>query len=189
MSPGLLYRYVAGKEALFALVIQREAGVDVDSLDLPVPNPDPSHLDAIVDRSLHTMMRATALDAAPRAPAPDARAELDGIVNEVYDRVERSRALIRLVERTALDWPELAERFYDRGRKRMLVRLGRYIASRVATGAFRAVPDADVAARFILESVAWFANHRFGDYDGAAIDDAVARATVVDLVVNSLVAP
>ena len=68
-------------------------------------------------------------------------------------------------------------------------RLGRYISSRVASGDFRPVPDADVAARFILETVAWFANHRYGDHDGAGIDDEIARATVVELVTNSLVAP
>jgi AcrR family transcriptional regulator len=187
VSPGLLYTYVSGKEALFSLVIQREAGVDVDELALPVPAPD--DLDAIVDRTLRTTMQSPRLDAAEREPAADARAELAGVVEEAYDRLNRARFLVRLIERTALDWPELAERFYDRGRKQVVRRLGGYVASRVAAGAFRSVPDAEVAGRFILESVAWFANHRYGDYDGAAIDDDVARSTVVELVTHALVAP
>ena len=33
--------------------------------------------------------------------------------------------------------------------------------------------------------VAWFANHRHGDRDGALIDDALARATVVELATRS----
>jgi AcrR family transcriptional regulator len=186
VSPGLLYTYVSGKEALFTLVIQREMGVDVDELDLPVPAPD--DLDAIVDRTLRTMMQSPRLDAA-KEPAADARAELAGVVKEVYDRLNRARFLVRLIERTALDWPELAERFYDRGRKQVVRRLGDYVARRVATGAFRPVPDAEVAGRFILESVAWFAHHRYDDYDGAAIGDDIARDTVVELVTNALIAP
>ena len=36
VSPGLLYTYAESKEALFALVVQRETGVDIASLPLPV---------------------------------------------------------------------------------------------------------------------------------------------------------
>ncbi len=188
VSPGLLYTYAAGKEALFSLVIQREAGVDVDALPLPIPNPDTRKLEAVVDRALRTIMRAPALDAAEKQPAADARAELAAVIAEMYDGVNRGRRLTRVIERTALDWLALAARFYNRGRKPFVKRLGRYIARRVASGDFHAVPDPDVAGRFMLETVAWFADHRYGDHDGAAIDDAVARATVIELVTNSVLA-
>src|SRR5436305_15250802 len=61
VSPGLLYTYAAGKDALFALVIQREAGIDVDALALPVANPDASDLEHIVERVLRAAMRAPTL--------------------------------------------------------------------------------------------------------------------------------
>src|SRR5207302_1397330 len=48
-------------------------------------------------------------------------------------------------------------------------------------------PDPEVAARFVIETVSWFANHRYGDYDGAQIDDGTARETVVQLVSAALV--
>ena len=117
------------------------------------------------------------------------RAELAAIVGEHYDRVARYRRVIKLVERSALDWPELADRFYVRGRRPFVRRLGEYIARRVASGDLAAVPDPDVAARYVIEVVAWFANHRHGDRDGRSIDEATARATVVELVTRSLVAP
>ncbi len=190
VSPGLLYTYAAGKEALFSLVIQREAGVDVDALALPVPNPGGQDLEAIVERVLRSAMKAPSLEAAERTPVvTDARAELRAIVAELYDRISHARRLLRLVERTALDWPELADHFYNRGRRPFVQRLGRYIARRTRSGDFRSVPNPEVAARFILETASWFANHRYGDHDGAAIDDTVARATVIELVTNSLVAP
>jgi len=94
---------------------------------------------------------------------------------------------VRLAERSALDWPEMAEQFYEQGRRPFVGWLGEYIARRVSTGHFAPVPDPYVAARFVIETVSWFANHRYGDHDGAAIDDSVARATVVQLVAAGLI--
>jgi hypothetical protein len=45
------------------------------------------------------------------------------------------------------------------------------------------VPDVPVAARFIVESVAWFAMHRHGDPDSAMLEDAASRRTVGHLLV------
>jgi hypothetical protein len=43
-----------------------------------------------------------------------------------------------------------------------------------------------VTARFVVESVAWFAYHRHGDPDSAAIDDATAETTVIDMTLAAL---
>jgi hypothetical protein len=90
------------------------------------------------------------------------------------------------VERTSAGWPDEARRFYDGVRAPLLQRLERYIATRIRTGHFATVPDPAVAARFVVEAVAWFAYHRFDGYDGYTIDDAVARATVIELATRSL---
>ena len=70
----------------------------------------------------------------------DARAELALIVTEHYERLHRYRRFVRLAERSALDWPEMAERYYTRGRQPHVRRLGKYIAARVL-GDFEPVPD------------------------------------------------
>jgi AcrR family transcriptional regulator len=187
VSPGLLYTYAAGKEALFALVVQREAGVDVRSLPLPAPNLETAELTALVRKLMRDLVKAPALEIAEKAthPSDNALTELHAIVAEHYDGVNRARGLLRIVERCALDWPELAQAFYGGTRKRYAQRLSSYLAMRAASGELAQVPDFGVAARFIIESVAWFANHRYGDPDGAAIDDDVARHTAVLLVTNA----
>jgi AcrR family transcriptional regulator len=189
VSPGLLYTYAAGKEALFLLVLQRESGVDVEALRLPVENPDPKQLEALIRKILRGS-GSPALDVVEKATAPaaDARTELRAIVADHYDRVHLGRNVVRLVERSALDWPELAEIFYGRTRGPFVQRLARYIDRQVASGDFRPVPDSGVAARYIVETIAWFAIHRYGDRDGARIDDALARETVVELLTNSFIA-
>jgi AcrR family transcriptional regulator len=188
VSSGLLYTYAAGKEALFYLVVQRETGVDVGVLPLPVPTPEASEIQTLLRRALKDLGVIRSLDAALAVDSPsDAAAELAGIVGEHYDAVQRHRRLIMLVERCSLDWPELAKRFYDKGRRPFVQRLGAYIEKRVAGGYFQPVPDADVAGRFIVETVAWFANHRFGDRDGGRIEDDTARETVVQLVTAGLI--
>lgn len=51
----------------------------------------------------------------------------------------------------------------------------------------RPVPDVATAARFIVETIAWFAWHRKGDPDSAMIGDDQARATVRYLIVAAFV--
>ena len=182
VSPGLLYTYAAGKEALFSLVIQREAGVDVDGLELPVPNPGAQDLEGVVERVLRASMRAPSLQAAEqRSAATDARPSSRAIVAEVYDSISDARRLLRLIERTALDWPELADHFYNRRRRPFVQRLGRYIARRTRVRRLPISTTSRSRSPIRPRERAWFANHRHGDHDGAAIDDAVARATVIEL--------
>ena len=188
VSPGLLYSYAEGKEALFQLAQLRELGVDISRSELPVPPPSATEMQAVAKRAFKEIAAVPALEAALKTDAPvDVRAELSAIVGQHYERLHRYRRFVRLNERSALDWPEMAERYYAGGRKSHVRRLGSYIAARTSSGHLAAVPDADVAARFVIETVAWFANHRYGDYDGALIDDDVAKATVVQLVTSGLV--
>ena len=188
VSPGLLYTYAESKEALFALVVQREAGVDIAALPLPVGTPSDDALVALVRRSLAALVEVDTLDAADATDTPpDIRAEVAGIVAEHFDAILSCRTLLRLVERCAADWPALAAAFYEDGRQVHLDRLARYLDRRGAAGLIAPIEDTTIAARFVLETIAWFANHRYGDHDGAALDDAAVRTEVVALVTRALV--
>jgi AcrR family transcriptional regulator len=189
VSPGLLYTYAASKEALFHLVLGRETGLDLATVALPAPDPQPDAVLTAIQRALREIARLPALDEAVTIDEPDdARAELATIVGEFYDNVHRYRRVIRLVERSALDWPALDDRFYVKGRRPLVNRLATYIARRVSSGHFGTVPDVHIAARYVIEVVSWFANHRYGDRDRSLIDDELARATVVELTARSLTA-
>ncbi|MGZ4678151.1 MAG: TetR/AcrR family transcriptional regulator [Acidimicrobiia bacterium] len=187
VSPGLLYTYAESKEALFALVVQRESGVDIGTLPLPVANPTEAELVALLRRALRDLTMMPALAASEGVEHPDdVVAEVAGIVGEQYDAVSRHRTLLRLVERCAADWPALAESFYEKGRRPHIRRLARYLGHRRDAGLLAPIDDPEIAARFVIETVAWFANHRFGDHDGARLDDAAVRAEVVSLVTRAL---
>jgi len=188
VSPGLLYTYAASKEALFHHVLQRELGADGVNRDLPIPSPGPAETETLARRALREVATIPSLSAALETDSPpDITVELANIVGEHYDRVHRYRRFIAVAERSALDWPDMAQRFYTRGRQPFVHRLGSYVAARVASGHLPPVPDPDVAARFVIEAVAWFAMHRYADHDGARMDDVVARTTVVQLATAALI--
>lgn len=188
MSPGLLYTYAVSKEALFHIVLLRELGGVIADGSLPVQNPDGPATERLAHQALREIATIPSLEVALDAPEPeDVAAEAAVIVGEHYDRVHRHRRFIRIAERSADGWPEMAEQMYTKQRRPYIGKLGRYIAARVASGHFRPVPDPDVAARFVVETVAWFAMHRYGDFDGGQIDDTVARDTVIHLVTAALV--
>jgi AcrR family transcriptional regulator len=188
VSPGLLYNYAEDKEALFQFVLQRELGVDLDDAELPIRKPDAAELATVSRRAMREVGTIASLEAALRTKEPtDVVDEVGTIIGEHYDRIHKFRRFIRVSERAALDWPEQAELVFERGRRPYVRRLGNYIDARVRGGYFTPVPDPEVAARWVVESVAWFANHRYGDHDGGQIDDGVARTTVVQLVTAGLV--
>jgi AcrR family transcriptional regulator len=188
VSPGLLYSYAESKEALFGLVIQREAGVDIDTLALPVATPSTAELITMLRAALADLGTVASLAAARTVAAPrDIRAEVTGIVGEQFDGVARHRTLLRVIERCAADWPELAAAYFDEGRRAHVDTLAAYLARRRDAGVLAPIGDASIAARFVVETIAWFANHRFGDHDGAHLDDDAVRTEVVELVTRALV--
>ena len=190
VSPGLLYTYAESKEALFALVVQRESGVDIAALPLPVATASDAELVDVVGRALAGLVSLPALDAAEATDTPaDVGGEIATVVGEQFDAVVACRTLLRLVERCASDWPALAAAFYEDGRSTHLDRWARYLERRARAGLIAPIGDAAIAARFVMETIAWFGNHRFGDHDGASLDDDAVRTEVVRLVTRALVGP
>lgn len=117
----------------------------------------------------------------------DTRAEVRAIVSELYAWLHSRRYAIKLLERSALDWPELEDMFYKQGRRKLIQHLTDYLELRIGQGRLRTMPDTPTAARLILETAAWFAVHRYGDRDSAMIDDDMAQTTVVHVLENAFV--
>ncbi len=197
VASGTLYLYVESKEALFDLVVHRALDDERPQGDgapagetsapaLPIPTPPPG---ATLEQVRRRLARASSLprldEALAREEEIEPRAELEGIVGELYETNQRYRHVKRLIAASALDWPELAAIYYVEIRRDVIRRLTQYLERRIEERRLRPVPDAATAARLILETVAWFARHRYGDPDSAMIRDDVARETVLHVLVNA----
>lgn len=184
LSPGALYRYVESKDALLLLVFSDAAAT---THTFPVATPSPQHLMKTISRRLAKLGQTPALDAAlTQRATEDVRAELRSILNERYDLIARGWPLLAVVERSAIDIPEMFDRYFRGGRRPLTDKLAAYLEQRQTTGALRHTHDTRLAARFVEESLTWFAWHRHGDPDSADISEEHARAVAVDMNISAL---
>lgn len=191
LSTGAVYSYVDSKEALFDLVFRRGFGrLDGAREPLPLTAPPFEATLELIAAGLRAegatpLMRA----ALARTDPEDVHAELAAIVTERYRMLERLWPLLAVIERCAVDLPDLDQLYFDRGRRGHIDQLARYIAARSATGHLRSTPDPAIAARIVTEAITWFAWHRREDRDAAAYDDALVLPTLVTFVAGALIEP
>jgi len=186
VAKGTVYGYVTSKEALFALALESlmHPGA-LPPRPLPIAAPGEAELLARVrDRIAELAALQAAL--ARRGPA-DAGRELTGILDELWEMLAATRRGADMIERSARDWPELAEVFYVGFRRQLIASLASYLEQGARRGELRPVEYPEVTARFVLESVVWFASHRHGDPDSADIDDDMARPAVTRLLITALI--
>jgi AcrR family transcriptional regulator len=188
VAKGTLYGYVESKQALFSLCLfhadrtRRMKRPDT----LPVPAPKPGELSATLKQLLAEQSIPPALAAAlERDRAEDPRFELESIVRELYETLERFHRAIKLIDRCA-DHPELRETWQIQGREAPRAALVRYLARRMGDGQLRRVPNARLAARMILEVVTTWAIHIKWDRVPEDFDPAEARENAIDFVVAAL---
>jgi len=188
VAHGSLYNYVESKEALFLLLVDQWGRADLDLRDRELPLKTPP-MDNIVSRLRERVAEAfplPALDAALSRRRPtDPQTELRAVVQELFDQTERSREGATILERSARDVPELFGLFFEQVRRDLFERMTRYVTIRMQDGVFHR-NDPQTTARFIIESVTFFALHRFLDPYPQTLDDATVRETILDLVTRSL---
>lgn len=190
VAHGSLYNYVESKEALFYLLVDqgvRDAPVETPE-ELPVRTPSRAALLKRIEEQIEHTFTLPRLDAALKRPrTDDPAAELEEIVRELYLRIHQTREPATVLERSAIDQPDLFTLFFVRTRRRLLERLTTYLRRRIERGLLQPVVDPATAARFLLESVTFFARHRYGDPDLLPGDDETVRETVVQLIVRSFI--
>lgn len=188
VAPGTVYLYVESKEALFDLVIRCALDPSLAESDSEVPLrcPDERATLEFVRATLEAQTKLPLLKAAvERRPPSNAAGELDAIVRELFAGTAKNWQALKLLERCATDWPELAQLWFGEHRPRIFALFARYLASRMATGRLRAVPDPVIAARLIIEMVATFAMHCRADRHSPQMDEKAAEDVVVDAVVHA----
>ena len=188
VSEAAIYRYVESKEGLFVLAIRHALLLeDLPEGALPL-SPDP--LAATLKEAREFIAEVVpfgTLAAALTGPDPDdAGAELEAILRELFELESRTREAADMLERSARQLPELADLLNEGIRRPVLAALTAYLERRVWAGLLRQTPDPAATARLILETLTWFARHRFSDPDGAAIPYPLAQETAVDALRHAL---
>ena len=192
VAPGTIYQYVRSKESLFHhLVLYHSGRFSPDEAQtMPVPDSGPEETLHLLRSQIVPLAAPALLEKAINEGAPDdPRSELAGIAAELYDLLYANRRGIKLLERSALDWPELAALFFLEMRQKLLDRVALYVGLRVQSGAFRATPDEKVAARYLLETLSLFAIHLHFDVPlGPTYSPEAVRATVLQLLTDAFCA-
>jgi AcrR family transcriptional regulator len=189
INHALLYRYVESKEALLELAVRYAMDQTADLTALvPLPTPAAGGILELVRGwfAVHATFPVlrTALD---EGPSRDASQELAGIIDELYSFIERNRLLLLLIESLVMDHPELNQLTVSKSKQSHLERLSAFLRSRASSGALRPLSDPEIAAHFLGESIAWFAQHRKADPGLAQIDDERARVAVRELLLSAFV--
>ena len=188
MSTGSLFTYVESKEALFHLVFLHGFELTSQQLpDLPVATPGPGETLKVIEAGLGQVQMPRIRAALAEESPDDVALELREIVEERYDLIARYWPLLAVIERCAVEIPELEEAWFGLARAGSFEELGTYLDRRMAHGLLRRMPDAEVAARVVTESLSWFAWHRREGRDSTLYDDGAVRRTVVEFICAALV--
>ncbi len=189
IAKGTLYGYVESKDALFELCLSHADRPDpiAQPAVLPVRTPKRGELLRLLRKrlaaegSLPLMTRALS-----RRRARDARAELEDVLCELYSVMEQHHRGIELVNRCALDHPELAAEWQKQGREAIRDLVAEYLESRIAANQLRSVGDIQLAARFVIESITTWAIHIKWDRAPQKFDGKAARDNVIEFLVRGL---
>jgi len=190
VAKGTLYLYVEGKEALFDLVARYADAPRpfAKRPSLPVRTPKPgATLRYVRERIAQSQVPPTLARALAGKRVDDARAEFEAIVRELYDTLAANRRGIKLLDRSARDYPELAALWFEGGRGGLITLLTQYLDERVRRRVFRSVPNTTVAARFVIETATFWAVHRHSDPHPQVVDEAVAKDTVVQFLARAFI--
>lgn len=192
LSEAAVYRYVDSKEALFVLAIRHALLLEPLPSDGDLPLTAPS-LAEMISQAREFVAEAVpfgTLAAARDVTDPDdPAAELEAITRELFVLEAQTAQAADMIERSARELPELADLLNTGMRRPVIDALAGYLDSRAKTGKLRTTPDTAATARFVLETLTWFARHRLSDPYGAAIPQDVAQETAVDALLHALVPP
>jgi AcrR family transcriptional regulator len=188
MSTGALFTYVESKEALFHLVFLYGFETTSEQLPvLPVATPGPGETLEVIEAGLGQVQMPRMRAALDGEEPDDVALELREIVVERYDLIEKYWPLIAVIERCAVEMPELEAAWFGLARAGTFEELGTYLDRRMAEGRLRRMPDAGVAARVVTESLSWFAWHRLEGRDSALYNEGAVRRTVVEFICAALI--
>jgi AcrR family transcriptional regulator len=180
LSHGAPYTYVDSKQALLYLALLRTIRPGaVSELAIPVTAPPPQEIVALLKSWAADQAAFQLASQGPGLSASGPAGEgLGVIIDALYGFIERNRRALQLIAQCAAELPDLAQWYFVQQRRATVQGIGDFLQERIKSGELRPVPDVPAAARFIVETIAWFAMHRHTDPDSAMLDDDACRRTV-----------
>ncbi len=190
VAKGTIYLYVESKEALFDAVLRladSPAPISPPG-SLPLRTPAPGETLKELEKRIAEEGSLPALAAAlDRKRVSNVQRETESIFREIFALLARHRTAIELIDRCALDHPDLARVWYRSGREGTMGLMESYFADRSRRGLLRVPGDPSVIARIILETLTFWAVHRHWDPSPQDIDEGAVEDTVVRFLVGALV--
>jgi len=187
VAKGTLYLYVESKEALFDLVCRAADRPFEEPAQLPVRSPPAGATIKYIGERLAAGQVMPALAEALGGRKRATRDELGAIVGDIYDALARNRVGMKLVDRSARDIPQLGKLWFGGARGFLVDALAHSLKERIRARRLRAPADVGIAARFIVETCAFWAVHRHWDAARQDLPEERVRAAVIDLVVAALI--
>jgi AcrR family transcriptional regulator len=190
VAKGTLYLYVESKEALFDLVVRcADATAPPEPPKaLPIRTPKAGATLRYVRERLAKNQPLPALAAGLSRPAArDVRTELETIVRELYRALYLNRTAIRLLDRCAHDYPELAAVWYKSGRGQLLAALTAYLEAPTRRRRLLSGGEPAMLARLIIENAVLWAVHRHWDPAPQHLDERTIEETLVAFVVAGII--
>ncbi len=180
LSPGTLYLYFEGKEALFHWLVIKCLRDDwaAEIPGVPAGNPGPGATRDVLHRAIARVVAESPLGWPIAEDPADAAGELEAVLRSLHATLRDFRRAIDLVERSAADWPELGEVVDQTLHGGMLDGLSRYLSTRMRRGYFAPVPDVPAAAQLVLQSLTLSAR-------GGRGDNPRVRETVLALILRA----
>ena len=187
ISTGSLFNYVESKEALFHLVFLFGFEMTSERLPaLPVATPGPGATFAVIEAGLAQIQMPRMRAALSEEQPADVALELREILEERYTLIEHYWPVLSVIERCAVEMPELEAAWFGLIRAEILEELVTYLERRMAEGLLRPMPDSRVAAGVVTESLSWFGWHRREGRDSSLYEDDAARRTVIEFICAAL---
>jgi AcrR family transcriptional regulator len=189
VAKGTLYGYVASKEALFDAAVRFADGQGTvpEAGALPLRTPATDSTVQYIQRRLMeeaSQLELVAVLSQPKGTRVKA-GEFESIVRDLYQCMSRNRRALKLVDRCAIDHPELASVWFEQGRYGQVALLATYLDKGIAEGQLRAVTNVQLAARMALETVALWAIHMPWDASPRPFADDEVENAVVDMLVHA----
>jgi AcrR family transcriptional regulator len=189
VAKGTVYGCVESKAALFdaAVTFADDPQLLPGPETLPLRTPPPGATLAKLRLRLAEGVRDLTLAAALKSGRPDhPAAEFSAIVHDLYRRLGRNRRTIKIVDRCALDQPELAALWFGEGRQIQQAALARYLEGRISEGLLRPLPNTEIAARVMLETIVFWAVHRHWDPEPQKVSEDQIPSVLADLLLHGL---